>query len=593
MLGDVTIANRVVLLNGYFTVQAMVTGTGSTGSELYQMDIIGIFKWFNRHRHTLNIIAIPSLLLMVLGVGVIVYLTGGIKYVYSHSMYVPIVLAGMLYGTRGGVLIALLGSLVLGPYMPISTVSGEMQLTINWLYRASFFVLIGALSGIASDTVQSYIRHLYWVFRHDISTRLPNRMALMDDLTQIQHQTVPEDRVLMVLSLQSATELKAAFGHDVIEAVIAQCAERIDQVFSRQAKIYRADTVEISALIAAKADKTLKLMEALKSSVRHPYLFKGIPIHVDSRIGYVQFREVDEEPASYLQQAESALNAAHDRLLDLLEYQPSLKMATRDNMSLLAELMKALEQQQLTMHYQPTLDLHSGRVLSVEALMRWHHPQRGNIPPGTFIPCAEQSTLINVLTHFALEEAMQTARFFQSQDMPIPVAVNISAHNLCQPDFAETIFAMLAEHGLRGDYLELEVTESALVRDINHTAGELQRLAAAGVTITVDDFGTGYSSLQYLHKLPISHLKLDQSFVRRLPDDQDAVHILQAAVSLAHKMQMKTVAEGVETDRIMRFLNQIGCDIAQGYFISRPVEREKFIEWYQSHEGQLNWRQIS
>lgn len=557
------------------------------------MDIISLFRWFNRHRHTVNIIAVPSLLLIVLSVGAFVYLTGGIKYVYSHSMYVPIVLAGMLYGTRGGIIVALMGGLILGPYMPISTATGEMQLSINWLYRASFFVLIGALSGIASDTVQSYLRHLHWVSRHDISTRLPNRMALMDDLTNLQHQSVPEERILMVLSLQSATELKAAFGHDVIEAVIAQTAERVDQVFSRQARIYRADTEEISALVSVGHNRAQPLLEKLKLSAQHPYLFEDIPIHVDTRIGYVQFREINEEPASYLQQAESALNAAHDRRLDHLQYQPSLKMATRDNMSLLAELMKALEQQQLTMHYQPTLDLHSGQVLSVEALMRWQHPQRGPIPPGTFIPCAEQSTLINLLTRFALEEAMQTARFFQSQAMPIPVAVNISAHNLCQPDFADSIFAMLAEHGLRGECLELEVTESALVRDINHSADELQRLAAAGVTITVDDFGTGYSSLQYLHKLPISHLKLDQSFVSRLPDDQDAVHILQAAVSLAHKMKMKTIAEGVESERIMSFLKHIDCDIAQGYFISRPVEREQFIHWYQSHQGQLNWRQIS
>jgi predicted signal transduction protein with EAL and GGDEF domain len=557
------------------------------------MDIISLFRWFNRHRHTVNIIAVPSLLLIVLSVGAFVYLTGGIKYVYSHSMYVPIVLAGMLYGTRGGIIVALMGGLILGPYMPISTATGEMQLSINWLYRASFFVLIGALSGIASDTVQSYLRHLHWLSRHDISTRLPNRMALMDDLTNLQHQSVPEERILMVLSLQSATELKAAFGHDVIEAVIAQTAERVDQVFSRQARIYRADTEEISALVSVGHNRAQPLLEKLKLSAQHPYLFEDIPIHVDTRIGYVQFREINEEPASYLQQAESALNAAHDRRLDHLQYQPSLKMATRDNMSLLAELMKALEQQQLIMHYQPTLDLHSGQVLSVEALMRWQHPQRGPIPPDTFIPCAEQSTLINLLTRFALEEAMQTARFFQSQAMPIPVAVNISAHNLCQPDFADSIFAMLAEHGLRGEYLELEVTESALVRDINHSADELQRLAAAGVTITVDDFGTGYSSLQYLHKLPISHLKLDQSFVSRLPDDQDAVHILQAAVSLAHKMKMKTIAEGVESERIMSFLKHIDCDIAQGYFISRPVEREQFIHWYQSHQGQLNWRQIS
>lgn len=254
-------------------------------------------------------------------------------------------------------------------------------------------------------------------------------------------------------------------------------------------------------------------------------------------------------------------------------------------MSLLAELMKALEKKELTLHYQPKLDLHSGQIVGVEALMRWHHPQRGDIPPSTFIPCAEQSTLINILTHYALNEAMETARFFQSLDINIPVAVNISGHNLCQPSFADNVFTLLAEHGLQGEYLELEVTESALIQDFNHTAVELQRLAAAGVIIAVDDFGTGYSSLQYLHKLPISHLKLDQSFVSRLPDDADASHILQAAVSLAHKMQMHTIAEGVESEETMQYLYEIGCDVAQGFHISRPVDRNTFIQWYQSHHS--------
>lgn len=550
------------------------------------MDTISIFTWFNHHRRRLAIAGIPVLLLMAVCVGIVVYMTGGIKYVYSHSMYVPIVLAGMIYGVRGGMAMAILGGLILGPFMPINTLTGEMQQTINWLYRAGFFVLIGALSGIASDTVQAYIRHLHWVSRHDPSTRLPNRIALMDALTDIGNESTDAEKILMVLSLQSATELKAAFGHDVIESVVSQTALRFEKILADQAQIYRADTEEVSALlISTDTEKFDDILERLNHAIRAPFIFEGIPVHVDARIGYVQFREIINEPASYLQQAESALDSAHKRLLDHVKYKPSLKIATRDNMSLLAELMKALEKKELTLHYQPKLDLHSGQIVGVEALMRWHHPQRGDIPPSTFIPCAEQSTLINILTHYALNEAMETARFFQSLDINIPVAVNISGHNLCQPSFADNVFTLLAEHGLRGEYLELEVTESALIQDFNHTAVELQRLAAAGVIIAVDDFGTGYSSLQYLHKLPISHLKLDQSFVSRLPDDADASHILQAAVSLAHKMQMHTIAEGVESEETMQYLFEIGCDVAQGYHISRPVDRNTFIQWYQSHHS--------
>lgn len=556
------------------------------------MHTVDVFQWFNRHRQIINFSAGPLLVLMVAGVGLFVYSTGGIKYVYSHSMYIPIVLSGMVYGIKGGIAVAVLGGLVLGPYMPIEVVSGEMQATVNWLYRTGFFILIGALSGTASDTVRAYLNHLYWVSRHDLPTQLPNRLALMDDLNGIKHQPYPQPnaRILLVLSVNSTMELKAAFGHDVIESIIRQTAHRFSHLLTDRGQVYRADTEEVSALIEQiESHRVNDLLVDLNRSARLPYQFQGIPVHVDSRMGYVAINGHHDDPGIYLQQAESALNAANDTLLEFVEYQPSIKLATRENVSLLGELMKAIDLNQLKLHYQPKIDIHSNKVLGVEALMRWEHPSRGNIPPGTFIPCAERSTLIHLLTHFVLSEAMRTALHFQEQSLAVPIAVNISAYNLCQPDFAENIFNLLSEYGLSGEYLELEVTESALIKDMNHTIRELTKLADAGVQIAVDDFGTGYSSLQYLHQLPISHLKIDQSFVRRLPQSQDAIHIVEATVSLAHKINLTTIAEGVENAAVMQFLADIGCDMAQGYFISRPVADVDFIKWHRQHQGRFDW----
>lgn len=430
------------------------------------MHTVDVFQWFNRHKQVINYSAAPLLLLMVIGVSLFVYNTGGIKYVYSHSMYVSIVLSGMIYGVAGGVAVAVLGGLALGPYMPIDVASGEMQVTINWLYRAGFFVLIGTLSGVASDTVRAYIRHLYWVSRHDAATKLPNRLALMDDLSGIQKHALPllQPKLLLVLSVNSTLELKAAFGHDVIENIIQQTAKRFSDVLTHRGQVYRADTEEVSALI--EQVDTLKINELLvdlNRTARLPYQFQGIPVHVDSRMGYVAINEVQAEPAIYLQQAESALNAANDSLLEFVEYQPSIKLATRENVSLLGELMKAIDLNQLKLHYQPKVNIHSGKLCGVEALMRWEHPTRGNIPPGTFIPSAERSTLIHLLTHFVLTEAMRTALYSQQQSVSVPIAVNISAYNLSQPDFADNIFKLLDEYGLSGEYLELEVTESALI----------------------------------------------------------------------------------------------------------------------------------
>ena len=331
------------------------------------------------------------------------------------------------------------------------------------------------------------------------------------------------------------------------------------------------------------------MLDNLNLLTKDPFVFEGIPVHIDARMGFVTIREGNDTPAAYLQQAESAVNAAHKSLLELVQYDPSFKLETRDNMSMLGELVKAIEQQQLSLHYQPKVNISNGNISGVEALMRWQHPIRGPISPGRFIPCAEQSTLIHMLTRFALSEAIQTAIHFKTLSIPVPVAVNISAHNLHQPGFADTVFELLVEHGLNGEFIELEVTEGALISDMNRTITQLNRLAEAGIVISVDDFGTGYSSLQYLHKLPISHLTIDQSFIQRLPADKDAVHIVEASVSLAHKMGMKTIAEGIENESVMAFLMNIGCDVAQGYYISRPINRNAYIDWHGAQRGQFNW----
>ncbi|MCX4191287.1 putative bifunctional diguanylate cyclase/phosphodiesterase [Methylophaga sp. OBS1] len=557
------------------------------------MHTVSVFQWFNRHKQVINYSAAPMLVLLTIAVGLLVYYTGGIKYVYSHSMYVPIVLSGMIYGVTGGVTIALIGGLILGPNMPLDIVTGEMQPTVNWLYRTGFFVLLGSLSGAVSATVRNYIRHLHWVSRHDVATQLPNRLALMDDLSLIprRKRSAVQNRILLVLSVNSTVELKAAFGHEVIESIITQTAHRFNHILINRGQVYRADTEEVSALIELIDIQDMnEILLDLNRTSRLPYQFEGIPVHVDSRMGYVTITDVHSNPGLYLQQAEAALSAANDSLLEFVEYQPSIKLATRENVSLLGELMRAIEQNQLKLHYQPKIDIHSGKLLGVEALLRWTHPSRGNIPPGTFIPCAERSSLIHPLTEFVLTQTMHTALHFQEQSISVPIAVNISAHNLCQPDFAENIFKLLAEFGLEGTVLELELTESALIKDMNHTIHELTKLADAGIQIAVDDFGTGYSSLQYLHRLPITHLKIDQSFVRRLPRGQDAIHIIEAAVSLAHKIDLTTIAEGVENAAVMQFLGDIGCDMAQGFYISRPVPENDFIDWYKQHQGAINWQ---
>ena len=283
--------------------------------------------------------------------------------------------------------------------------------------------------------------------------------------------------------------------------------------------------------------------------------------------------------------AEAALIFAKQTSRDMVAYNPAIKTATEENISLLGQLRHALKMGQLALHYQPKVQIDTGRIYGAEALIRWEHPSRGMIPPVKFIPRAEQSTLIDVITEFVLEQAIQQLAAWQKAGIDVSISVNISTRNLLKPGFTDLVVRLLNQYDLPGELLELEITEGSLMVDVEHTIDELKRLTQLKIVISIDDFGTGYSSLQYLHQLPISVLKIDQSFVRRLPEDQGAVYIMEAAVMLAHNLGLQAIAEGVENKQIYQFLAKLGCDMAQGYLIAKPLPAEKFVEWYSQYAG--------
>lgn len=552
------------------------------------MDSKQLYVWVEKHQKRIQWFVMPLLLLLVAGVYVLVYMTGGIKYVYSHSMYIPILLSGMAFGIRGGVIIGLLAGLVLGPFMPLEVATGEQQTTLGWLYRSGFFTLIGFLCGFARDSVKSYLRYIKWLSRHDLASGLPNRNALLEQLAQ-----KPTDQsdssvtpVLAVISIENERELLSTFGITVIDQAIAQLIQRLQKKESQILAIYRISTVQLGVLINHAGNvEGERFFDQLSTSFREPILFAGIPIHLDVRMGFVELTGAQVPPENYLQQAECALAEACDKGGDYLCFTPAISTASRENLVMLGELKDALTTKQLSLFYQPKVDISTGAVHGVEALIRWNHPQRGSIPPEVFIPRAEESTLINQITYFALNQAMQQTVQWQRSGINIPIAVNISARNLLQSDFSSVVFLLLEHHGLTGEQLELEVTERALMLDAQRAIVELNKLADAKIALSIDDFGTGYSSLQYLHRLPVSFLKIDQSFVRRLPSDKSAVSIVETAVSMAHKMNIKTIAEGVENREIYDFLKSLGCDIAQGYKISRPLPGEEYAKWHMQNNA--------
>jgi EAL domain-containing protein (putative c-di-GMP-specific phosphodiesterase class I)/GGDEF domain-containing protein len=550
-----------------------------------------LFDWTYEQNRSIKVIVILSLLTSIVLVCLLVYTTGGSKYVYVHSMYIPVLFAGSFFGVGGGILMAVIGGIALGPLMPVNTITGEEQSMLNWVYRMGFFVLVGIFSGMASTLAKRYIAQLKWISLHDAFTHLPNRRALFKTISEEDLGNDPTTVTnLAIISLENSTELKSTFGPDIIDEAIVQLVSHIHDT-NISHNIYHAESTIIALLIRCNQHQGEELQKILFDTSRQAITYKGVPLHVDTRMGTVQMSEKSRPPEEYLKQAEVALATARQKGKDSAVYQPDLKDVAEKNLAMLGELEEAIAKDQLSLHYQPKVDIATGMVHGAEALLRWEHPQRGNIPPGSFIPRAEESTLIHSVTEIVLRRAMETVSAMHRQKIVLPIAVNVSTRNLAQPNFTDTVARLLDQYHVSGPELEIEVTESALMMDAEHAIAELNKLSKMNILITIDDFGTGYSSLQYLHRLPVSILKVDQSFIRRLHHDRQAISIVEAAVSMAHSLGMKVVAEGVDTPEVYEVLRNIGCDMAQGFLIASPLPEAAFTAWYRQCEGKYRPQQ--
>jgi EAL domain-containing protein (putative c-di-GMP-specific phosphodiesterase class I) len=246
---------------------------------------------------------------------------------------------------------------------------------------------------------------------------------------------------------------------------------------------------------------------------------------------------------------------------------------------MLGELRQALEHDQFTLHYQPKASLRTGRVDGVEALVRWHHPERGLVPPDQFIPLAEQTGVIKPLTAWVLDEALRQCAEWRSAGIDLQVAVNLSVRNLLDAHLPESIGTMLRRYELPPTSLELEITESTIVADQVRALDVLTRLNGMGIGLSVDDFGTGYSSLAYLKDLPVSELKIDRKFVNNMTEDGDDAFIVRSTIDLGRNLGLQVVAEGVETEAVWDQLALLGCDVAQGYYLTRPLPADELTKW--------------
>jgi predicted signal transduction protein with EAL and GGDEF domain len=330
--------------------------------------------------------------------------------------------------------------------------------------------------------------------------------------------------------------------------------------------------------------------ERILGSLDRPFMVQRLPIEVSASVGMAVAPEHGTEAETLLRRADSAVQAA--RKLGggaSVLYSSSCELHDPSHLALLGELRRALEGNELQLHFQPKVDLKTRTVVGAEALLRWAHPKRGFVSPAEFIPLAEQTGLIRSLTRWVLDRAVGEARGWERAGRAIPVAVNVSARSLHDGRIVDDVEAALLTHDLRSERLQVEVTESAVMADAGRAADVLSSLTRRGVAVSIDDFGTGYSSLGLLRRLPVHELKIDKSFVLGMAGDGgEDTAIVRSTADLAHNLGLTVVAEGVEDQWTLDLLATFGCDQAQGYHIARPMDGTAFTGWL----GGSSWRVV-
>ena len=426
---------------------------------------------------------------------------------------------------------------------------------------------------------------------HDSLTGLPNRTLLTDRLQQAILSAKREDKklALIMLDLDRFSEINETFGHHLGDLLLKDTALRLQQILREADTIARVGGDEFSVLLQTLTDVTLAIQVAQRilNAMEEPFVIADHRLSIGVSLGIVLFPQDGQDANTLMRRADEAMNKAKSSKSGFLFFNESQQQELiPDRLVLMGELRHSIEQEELVLHYQPKVDLRTGRIFGVEALVRWQHPTRGLLFPDLFIPLAEQARLMKPLTSWVRNTALGQCAAWHQMGLELSVAFNLSASSLHDPGFAQRIDKMLKIYGVPPPCLELEITESTIMTKPEAAIEAITKLSAMDVRISIDDFGTGYSSLAYLASLPVTSIKIDKSFVMNMLSNEKDEIIVRSTIDLGHNLGLKVIAEGVENQQIWDRLVALGCDMVQGYLMSRPIPAPELTDWlYESPWG--------
>jgi diguanylate cyclase (GGDEF)-like protein len=418
---------------------------------------------------------------------------------------------------------------------------------------------------------------------HDALTELPNRRMIIEHLETVLAAAAASGQplALLLLDLDRFKAINDTLGHEVGDRLLRAVAGRLRATLGGAAIIGRLGGDEFAAIVPPSCDGAQAAAAAgrIMQALAEPFEIDAVALDVAASLGIALYPDHAEDQARLLRCADVAMYAAKQQGGGVATYDREKDDNSVRSLVLTGELRRALENRSLFLAFQPKVDLCSGRVCGVEALSRWVHPVHGFIPPDQFIPHAERTGLIQPLTQWCLETALERIVELRAKVPELSVAVNLSTRALHAGDVPATVAGLVAKWGIRPEGLTLEVTESALMEDPKRALDVLHRLSALGLRLSIDDFGTGYSSLAYLKSLPVDELKIDKAFVMHLNEDERDAKIVRSTIDLAHGLGLKVVAEGVETEAHVAALASFGCDVGQGYLFSKPLPVDQWLTW--------------
>jgi diguanylate cyclase (GGDEF)-like protein/PAS domain S-box-containing protein len=419
---------------------------------------------------------------------------------------------------------------------------------------------------------------------HDGLTDLPNRMMLFDRLADALEAARSDGRLiaLLLMDLDRFKEVNDTFGHHFGDVLLKQVAFRLRNQLHVDDTVARLGGDEFAIVLTSALDANAVAMTARRilNSLQQPFVVEGQVLEVGASIGIALYPQHGSDARTLMRRADVAMYATKQSNAGFTFHErDEQESRVPDQLSLIVEMRTAIERNEFELYYQPKQHLHSGLITRVEVLVRWNHPRRGLLMPVSFVPIAERTGLIKPMTDWILDKAMQQCREWQDEGAPIHVAVNVSAKSLLEETLPSKVQAVLDKWNIDPRFLKIEITESSIMADPAHALAIMSMLQSMGVRLSVDDFGTGYSSLTHLRELPIDEIKIDKAFVMgMLTSDADAA-IVRTVIDLAHNLGKQVCAEGVEDAETLRRLEEMGCDLAQGYFISRPVPAATLMTW--------------